>query len=61
MERILKKFLDNFNIVSGGRINKHKIQIYAWNIKAQSLLGIAEILSFSISNDWKSLEHPEWV
>jgi hypothetical protein len=57
MERRIKQVLYNFTLVSRGHINNHKSQVYVWNIKAQCLLGIAQILGFPVSNDWKSFKY----
>jgi hypothetical protein len=57
MEQRIKEVLDNFILVFGGRINNHKSQIYVWNTKAHYLIGIAQILGFPISNDWKSFKY----
>jgi len=41
-----KLVLDQYVLVSGGVINKNKCQIYAWNIRASSLMRITNFLQF---------------
>jgi hypothetical protein len=57
MARRIKQVLDIFLSASGGLLNKIKIQIYVWNVSAHSHLGIAQILGFAISNDWKTFKY----
>jgi hypothetical protein len=52
-----KLVLDQYGEASGGVINKHKIQIYAWNIKASILARITNILQFPFSVDWKFFKY----
>lgn len=49
--------MDNFLSASRGLLNKVKSQIYVWNVFAHSLIGIAQILGFAISNEWKTFEY----
>jgi hypothetical protein len=55
--RRFKLILDQFIQVSGGLINHNKSQIYAWNIKSQVIQGIAQILQFPISVEWKTFKY----
>ena len=51
MANIFKMVLDQYREATGGTINKHKSQIYAWNIKASILARIAIFLQFPFSAD----------
>jgi hypothetical protein len=57
MARRFKLVLDQYEATSGGVINKHKSQIYAWNTKASTMVRIANILQFSFSIDWKYFKY----
>jgi hypothetical protein len=57
MARRFKLVLDQYEIASGGLINKHKIQIYAWNTKESTMVRIENILQFSFSIDWKYFKY----
>jgi hypothetical protein len=57
MANIFKLVLDQYGEASGGTINKHKSQIYAWNIKASILVRIANILQFPFLVDWKFFKY----
>jgi hypothetical protein len=57
IERRFKLVLDQYTQISGGLINKNKIQIYAWSIDARSLFVLAQILSYPISEDWKLFKY----
>jgi hypothetical protein len=57
MARRLNQVLDTFLLVSGGLLNKTKCQIYVWNISAIIRAGIAQILGFGISLDWKTFKY----
>jgi hypothetical protein len=48
--------LDQYGEASGGVINKHKIQIYDWNIKESILERIKNILQFPFFADLKSFK-----
>lgn len=52
-----KLVLDQYVEVSGGVINKNKSQIYAWNIRASSLMRIGSILQFPFSVEWKYFKY----
>jgi hypothetical protein len=52
-----KLVLDRFNQIYRGIINKNKSQIYAWNINTPYLIGIAHILQFPISDNWKYFKY----
>lgn len=49
--------LDQFTQIFWGLVNKNKSQIYAWNIDARSIMGLAQILSFPISKDRKLFKY----
>jgi hypothetical protein len=49
IETWFKLVLDQFTHISGGIINENKIQIYALNIDARSLMDLDQIISFPIS------------
>jgi hypothetical protein len=55
--RRLNQVLDTFLLVSGGLLNKTKCQIYVWNVSANIRAGIAQILGFGISIDWKIFKY----
>jgi hypothetical protein len=57
MARRINQVLDTFLLVSGGLLNKEKCQIYVWNVSANSRVGIAQILGFGISSDWKTFKY----
>jgi hypothetical protein len=57
MANRFKLVLDQYGEASGGTINKHKSQIYAWNIKASILARIANILQFPFSVEWKFFKY----
>jgi hypothetical protein len=52
-----KLVLDQYGEASRGIINKNKSQIYAWNIKANTLARIASLLQFPFSVDWKFFKY----
>jgi len=55
-KRILQ-VLDTFLLVSRGLLNKEKCQIYTWNVLATIREGIAQIMGFAITQDWKSFKY----
>jgi hypothetical protein len=57
MANIFKLVLYQYEEASGGTINNHKSQIYAWNIKASILARIANILQFPFLVDWKFFKY----
>jgi hypothetical protein len=57
MAQRFKIILDQYEQVSGGLINKHKSQIYAWNVKASTMARIAQILQFPFTTDWKYFKY----
>jgi hypothetical protein len=57
MATIFKMVLDQYREATGGTINKHKSQIYAWNIKASILARITNILQFPFFVDWKLFKY----
>jgi hypothetical protein len=52
-----KLVLDQYEVASGGVVNKHKSQIYAWNTKESMMVRIKNILQFSFSIDWKYFKY----
>jgi hypothetical protein len=57
LARRILQVLDTFLLVSGGLLNKEKCQIYTWNVLATIREGIAQIMGFTITQDWKSFKY----
>jgi hypothetical protein len=57
MANCFKLVLDQYGEASGGVINKHKSQIYAWHTKTSIMVRIVNILQFSFSVDWKYFKY----
>lgn len=57
LARRILQVLDTFLLVSEGLLNKGKCQIYVWNISAVIRAGIAQIMGFAITQDWKSFKY----
>jgi hypothetical protein len=57
MARRINQVLNTFLLVSSGLLNKAKCQIFVWNVSANNRVGIAQILGFGISSDWKTFKY----
>ena len=57
MAQRFKTILDQYEQASEGLINKHKSQIYAWNIQVRIMARIAQILQFPFTMEWKYFKY----